>query len=100
MAMRFVLEEGLRDASGRRHREGSLRPATARDEMQSLADFRVFLRPESVLAVVLARTVTRLGDLSPIDVGVIDALGAADRAVLERLYRDLNGYPRRVETAP
>lgn len=90
----FVLPCGYSRGGGERHREGFMRPATARDEMRCLSDFRVHLRPESALPVVLARVVTRLGSLPrrEIDPGLFERLGEDDLRVLEALYRELNGY--------
>lgn len=86
---------GLRDAGGRRARECALRVATASDEMRALQDFRVHLRPESFLTLMLARTVTRLGHSTRVDVRLLESLCAADLQALEDVYRELNGYPAR-----
>ena len=88
----FVLPTGYRDRRGRFHRRGVMRPATARDEMRALSDFRVHLNPDAYLGVVLSRTVTRLGDLEAVHVGILEELSTPDRMHLERLYRTLNGY--------
>ncbi len=90
---RFVLAEGYTDPHGVRHREGWMRPATALDEMRVLGDFRVHLRPQAFLSVLLARVITRLGSIERVDAGVIDRLCEEDRQGLERLYRTCNGYP-------
>lgn len=90
----FQLPVGYTDASGARHRAGLLRPARARDEVRALADFRVHLRPGAFLDIVLARTIERLGSLERVDVGTVERLCPEDRAALERLYRELNGYGR------
>ena len=86
--MRF----GYVDAEGRRHRDGVIRAARARDEMAALRDFRVYLRPRSFLAVMLARTVESLGELESVEVGTFDRLREGDLDLLESLYRELNGY--------
>jgi len=70
-----------------------MRPATARDESRALSDFRVHLWPGSFLSVILPQVILRLGGLKKIDAGVVDRLSPADRAFLERLYREVNGYP-------
>ena len=93
----FVLPGGYRDRRGRLHRDGVMRASTARDEMRALADFRVHLRPEAYLSVVLSRTVVRLGDLEAVHVGVVEEMGAPDRAHLEQVYRRLNGYASKGE---
>ena len=88
----FTLPDGHVDRAGERHRSGRMRPAQARDEARALSDFRVALRPESFLPVVLARVVTQLGAIRSPDVGVLERLSASDLETLERLYRELNGY--------
>lgn len=88
----LVLPEGYADASGRRHRDVVMRLATARDEMCALSDFRVHLRPDWFLPVILSRIVLRLGDLEGVSVRILERLGEADRAALERAYREAHGY--------
>ncbi len=88
----LVLPEGYTDPSGRTHRDVVLRLATARDEMRALSDFRVYLRPDWFLPVILSRLVLRLGDLERVSVGILERLGPADRAELERAYREAHGY--------
>jgi hypothetical protein len=92
-AVHFTLPVGYRDREGVLHRGGILRPATARDEVRTLGDFRVHLRPDLYLDVALGRTVTRLGSLEAVDAGVFGRLDEADRSFLEILYREINGYP-------
>jgi hypothetical protein len=89
----FILPGGYRDPAGGVHRHGAMRPVTVREEMRALGDFRVHLRPESFLPVLLARVVTRLGEVAALDAGVFERLPPADLGVLEDLYRFLNGYP-------
>ena len=82
----FTLPVGLVDSAGRRHRCGTLRTAAARDEVRTLQDFRVHLRPESFLPLMLARTIVRLGDLERLDVPQLESLCAADLDVLSSIY--------------
>jgi hypothetical protein len=88
----FCLPQGYRDSAGVWHREGRLRPALVREEIRAQADFRVYLRPESFLNIMLAQVVLRLGHLEKVDVGIVERLPAEDRALLQRLYREMNGY--------
>ena len=86
----FTLPRGYVDAAGRVHREGVMRLATARDEIEPLRDADV-RRNEAYLAVLLlARVVTRLGSLSEITPEVIEGLYAADFDHLQRLYERIN----------
>ena len=51
----FCLPQGYRDPTGVWHREGILRAALAGAEIRAQSDFRVCLRPESLLDILLAR---------------------------------------------
>jgi hypothetical protein len=86
----FTLPRGYVDASGAVHREGIMRLATARDEIEPLRDAEV-RRNEAYLAVLLlSRVVTRIGDVVDVTPSVIEELYAADFDHLQRLYERLN----------
>jgi hypothetical protein len=86
----FTLRHGLVDDNGDVHREGSMRLATARDEIEPLRDPEV-RRNEAYLSVLLlSRTVTRIGDVTEITPEVIEGLYAADFDHLQRLYERVN----------
>ncbi len=86
----FTLPRGLPDEAGGVQREGAMRLATARDEIEPLRDPEV-RRNEAYLSVLLlARTVTRFGDITEITPEVIEALYAADFDHLQRLYERVN----------
>jgi hypothetical protein len=97
----FVLPRGYVDADGVVHRTGTMRLATARDELLPLYDGRVKERPEYLSVVLLARVITRLGDVEPTD-WVIEHLFASDLAFLQDLYRRINqeGHTRAVLQCP
>lgn len=86
----FTLPKGFVDADGRVHREGTMRLATARDEIEPLRDVAVRQNEAYLTVLLLARVVTRLGDLSTITPEVIEGLYAADFDHLQRLYERLN----------
>src|SRR5919112_6690862 len=86
----FTLPRGYVDSSGVTHREGTMRLATARDEIEPLRDAEV-RRNEAYLSVLLlARTVTRIGEITEISPEVIEGLYAADFDHLQRLYERVN----------
>lgn len=97
----FVLPRGYVDADGVVHRKGTMRLATARDELLPLYDGRVKERPEYLSVVLLARVITRLGDVEPSD-WVIEHLFASDLAFLQDLYRRINqeGHTRAAIRCP
>lgn len=87
----FDLPVGYADKSGRVHRSGEMRLATAADEILPLRDPRVQANPAYLSVIVLARVVTRLGDLEVITPNVVEGLFAADLTFLQDLYDELNG---------
>jgi hypothetical protein len=86
----FVLPRGYVDEYGKLHREGIMRLATARDEISTQSDPRFRQNPAYLTVLLLARTVTRLGSVSPVDEFVIENLFASDLAFLRDLYRRIN----------
>jgi hypothetical protein len=95
----FTLPKGYVDASGTLHRHGTMRLATARDEIEPLRDQRVAGPDDPYLTVlVIARVVTELGSLPRITPSEIEGLFAADLAFLQDLYGIINfGDPADVE---
>lgn len=94
----FTLPKGYVDDDGTRHRDGVMRLATARDEIEPLRDRSIDGPDDPYLTIlVLSRVVTRLGTLSSIGPEVIEGLFAADLAFLQDLYGIVNfGNPRDV----
>jgi hypothetical protein len=86
----FELPKGYVDDAGTLHRGGTMRLATAADEILPLRDPRVQQNEAYLAVIVLARVVTRLGTLADIHTGVIENLYAADLAYLQRLYEKFN----------
>jgi hypothetical protein len=86
----FELPKGYLDESGTLHRRGTMRLATAADEILPLRDPRVQQSDAYLAVIVLARVITRLGSLADVHTGVIEGLYASDFAHLQRLYERLN----------
>ena len=86
----FVLPMGYVDEEGTLHREGTMRLATAFDEIVPLRDPRVQNNPAYLLLILLSRVVTRLGSVERLNPKIIEGLFAADLACLEDLYRRIN----------
>ncbi len=95
----FTLPKGYIDRDGVLHRQGTMRLATARDEMEPLRDARINSVDDPYLTIlVLARVITELGDVRQITPAVIEGLFAADLAFLQDLYGIINfGDPADVE---
>lgn len=90
----FTLPVGFVDGEGTLHREGTMRLATAADEILPLKDPRVQANPAYLIVILLARVVTRLGSLESMNPKVIESLFAADLSYLQDFYNRINGGGR------
>lgn len=87
----FTLPKGYVGPDGTLHRQGVMRLATARDEIEPLRDRSIDGPDDPYLTIlVLARVITELGTLSGIGVGEVENLFAADLAFLQDLYGIIN----------
>jgi hypothetical protein len=86
----FTLPRGYVDAAGTVHREGTMRLATARDEIEPLRDPAVRQNEAYLTVLLLARVVTRIGDVTDVTPDLVEGLFAADFDHLQRLYERLN----------
>jgi hypothetical protein len=98
----FELPRGYVSDDGTVHRRGVMRLATARDEIIPLRDPRVRENEAYLTILLLARVVTKLGDLPEVHAGVVERLFAADLAFLQDLYRRINqeGHTLAAVTCP
>ncbi len=86
----FTLPRGYVDSDGNLHREGTMRMATAMDEIVPMRDPRVRANEAYLTIMLLSRVITRLGTVRQINTGVIEGLFAADLSYLQDLYRRIN----------
>ena len=86
----FTLPLGYVDASGAVHREGVMRLATARDEIEPLRDPSVRRNEAYVTVLLLARVITRIGSVTEVSPELVETLYAADFDHLQRLYERIN----------
>lgn len=86
----FELPRGYVDDEGKVHHSGVMRLATARDELIPLRDDRVRENSAFLTVVLLARVITRIGDITDVHAGVIENLFASDLAFLQDMYRRIN----------
>ena len=86
----FTLPRGYVDAEGRVHREGTMRLATARDEIEPLRQVEVRQNEAYLSVLLLARTITRIGEETDITPELVEGLYAADFDHLQRLYERIN----------
>jgi hypothetical protein len=87
----FILPRGYLDEDGAVHNRGTMRLATARDELEPLRSTLV-TGPDDprVTILVLARVVQRLGTLELVTADEIEGLFAADLAYLQDFYGIIN----------
>ena len=87
----FTLPQGLPEpGTGVVHRDGTMRLATAFDEVEPIKDPRVRANPGYLVIILLARVITRLGNLDFVNTGVVENLYAADLAYLQEFYQRIN----------
>ena len=86
----FTLPRGFADKEGNLHRQGTMRLATAMDEIAPLRDPRVASNQAYLAIILLASVITKLGSLSDISTGVVENLFSADFAYLQNFYTQIN----------
>jgi hypothetical protein len=88
--VQFTLPRGYVDPAGNVHREGRMRLATARDEIEPLREPEVRQNQAFLSVLLLARTVTRIGEITDVTPELIERLYAGDFDHLQRLYERIN----------
>lgn len=98
----FTLPKGYVDTEGNLQKKGTMRLATAADEILPLKDPRVQSNPAYLTVILLSRVITKLGDLQVIDTKIIEDLFASDLAYLQDFYSKINedGSPNIKATCP
>lgn len=86
----FTLRYGYIDSDGTVHKQGTMRLATAADELWPQRDPRVKENPAYLPVIVLSMVVTRLGTLEMITTNVIENLFSQDFAFLQDFYNKIN----------
>ncbi len=86
----FRLPKGYIDREGALHREGKMRLATARDELDAMRDPQVKADGNRMASRVLAKVVISLGTLREITPEVVEGLFVADLEYLQNMYETIN----------
>ncbi len=86
----FTLPKGYVDEEGNLHKKGTMRLATAADEILPMKDPRVQSNPAYLTVILFSRVITKLGSLATINPKVIENLFASDLSYLQELYRRIN----------
>ncbi|MCQ4045105.1 hypothetical protein ACFOSC_00520 [Streptantibioticus rubrisoli] len=98
----FELPRGYVDEDGNVHRRGSMRLATARDELRPQIDLRVKENPAYLSVVLLSQVITRLGEIKNVHAEIVERMYATDVAFLQDFYRRINseGHTHAAVTCP
>ncbi|MGE5457233.1 MAG: phage tail assembly protein [Methanococcaceae archaeon] len=86
----FTLPKGYVDEEGNLHKKGTMRLATAADEILPMKDPRVQSNPAYLTVILFSRVITKLGSLEAVNPKVIENLFASDLSYLQELYRRIN----------
>jgi hypothetical protein len=86
----FTLPRGYLDEQRNLHRQGTMRLATALDEIEPLQDVRVRANQAYLIIMLLSRVITRLGTISPVSLAVVERLTVVDMQYLQNLYFQIN----------
>lgn len=86
----FTLPRGYVDSDGNLHKTGTMRLATALDEIAPLRDPRVKSNQAYLVIILLSRVITRLGQITEVTPKTIEGLFSSDLAYLQRFYRQIN----------
>jgi hypothetical protein len=86
----FTLPRGYVDMQGKLQREGTMRLATALDEIAPMRDPKVRDNQAYLTIAILSRVVTKLGDMVEVNATTIERLFTADLIYLQDFYRRIN----------
>lgn len=87
----FTLPKGFVGPEGTICRAGSMRLATALDEIEAMRDPRGKSNPDYLSVLLLSRVVVRLEGVPEITPQVIEGLFTADFSFLQNMYETING---------
>ncbi len=98
----FNLPMGYADSDGVIHKKGTMRLATALDEIEVMNDARVKENDAYIVIALLARVITGIEGVKSINSGVIENLFAADLGYLQEFYTQINetGSTKRIYQCP
>lgn len=86
----FTLPKGHVDEDGTLHKTGTMRLATAADEILPQKDPRVQQNPAYLVIILLSRVVTKLGEIDNVTTKTIEGLFSTDLAFLQEFYQQIN----------
>jgi hypothetical protein len=87
----FLLPVGYLDDDGTLHRTGTMRLATALDEIEIHSDERMLSSERYHDILLFSRVITKIGDYSPVTAEIVEGLFEVDFRYLQSLYMEKNG---------
>jgi hypothetical protein len=87
----FILPVGYMASDGTLQRTGTMRLATALDEIEIHSDERMLSSEHYHDILLFARVITRIGDSSPVTTEIVEGLFEVDFRYLQGLYMEKNG---------
>src|SRR5580658_10067791 len=87
---KFQLPKGYLGPDNNLHRDGTMRLATAIDEILTRRDARVRDNPDYLPIVLLSRVITQLGSLTEVNPDIVEQFPVGDFAYLQKLYLETN----------
>ncbi len=94
----FNLPKGFLDSTGTLHREGTMRLATAADEILPLRDPRVVQNPGYLTIIILSRVITSLGTMTKLEPKHVEKFFSTDLNFLQNMYTVINAAEPIVNT--
>ena len=86
----FTLPRGYMDKEKNLHRHGSMRLATALDELEAMKDYRVKNNPDYLSVLLLSRVVEHIEGIDAVTPEVIEGMFTADYQFLQNMYETIN----------
>lgn len=98
----FILPKGYVDEEGNLQKKGTMRLATAADEILPMKDPRVQSNPAYLTVILFSRVISKLGNIQSVNTKVIENLFASDLSYLQEFYKRINenGTDRKKTTCP
>jgi Phage tail assembly chaperone proteins, E, or 41 or 14 len=86
----FTLPRGFLDSEGNLHRQGTMRLATAKDEVIVHKNKAAQDNEVSAAIIMLSQVITQLGDLAQVTPELLENLFSRDLAYLREFYNRVN----------
>lgn len=87
----FTLPKGFLDEHGQLYRKGTMRLATAMDEIAPLRDPRVRENEAYHALLILSQVITSMGPYQRVTPAMVETFFAVDVLYLQEFYRYING---------